>query len=107
EMIAPAQNRKQTVERRQREDVCAVQPAPDTLETLYAGIIRLGGEIGSIDCTDRCANNEVGHYTCAGQGLEHAYLHGPETAAASSHECRLSPGGSWHTRPYSFSVRPH
>ena len=99
-MIAPAQNREQTVEGRQREDVSPMQAAPDTFEALYARVIRLSGEIGSVNCADRCADDQVRHNACARQGLEHADLHGAEAATARQHECCLTAASLRHTLPF-------
>src|ERR1700738_1779865 len=99
-MIAPAQNREQTVERRHREDVSPMQAAPDTFEALYARLIWLSGEIGSVDCADRCADDQVRHDACSRQGLEHAHPHGAEAAAARQHECRLPAASLRHTLPF-------
>jgi hypothetical protein len=82
--VAPrAEQPKCTAQRVEREDLAAMQSAPDVRE-LVRGLDRLGtlGDEGTVECTGRGPDDEIGHDSPLVEGLKHAHLDRPETGAA-------------------------
>src|SRR5207244_1467881 len=52
QMLASPQNPEQFLEA-ERKDMLALKPAPDSLELCNAGMRRLRGKIGAVDCSRR------------------------------------------------------
>jgi hypothetical protein len=95
-----------------REDIVALQSAPDGFElqnTLQGGI---AGVIGAIEGADAGADHHIGGNSVGGQRMHHANLDGAETAAACEYKSRF--GGlamtgyrqAWSAPGYAASQKP-
>ena len=85
-MIPAAQDREQAVAEGEGEYVRAMEPGPDPFLSGDPVLSRVCREVGAIDGAYRSAHDEVRHDFDSRQGLEHADLHGAETAAAREHK---------------------
>ena len=73
-MIGFPEETEEAGDRRKRENIGPAQPAPDSLETRDTTFVGLGSVIRCVDCTHRCANNEIWNDAAPSKCREHADL---------------------------------
>jgi hypothetical protein len=72
----------------QRQDIRALEPAPEGRQPGYPIQRRIAGEIGGIDCANAGSDDQVRIDSAFHERAQHADLRGSQATAASQHEGR-------------------
>ncbi|MOA02596.1 hypothetical protein D3C78_1220530 [compost metagenome] len=89
EVAALVQQRRRGIAQGEGKHVGLAQAAPDRGQLGQPRRRRPGGEVGAVDRADRGAEHQVDGHPLLDQRLQHADLHGAETAAADQHQCGI------------------